>query len=107
VRRSGALPPVPVTDEQLEPLVEHDRFEAVWVPEGRPEGVYTGAGAHADDILKFWIETADGYVPFTYTSREGGLGWHRGTPTRRDEEASELIEGIVRDGYRPLREGSA
>jgi hypothetical protein len=108
MRRSSALPPVPVTDEQLEPLVEHDRVREVWVPDGRPRSVHTRAGAHDGDVLKFWIETGDGFVPFTYTSGdESGLGWHRGTPTRHDEDEAELIERIVRDDYQPLQEGSA
>jgi len=70
------LPPVPLTDDQLCPLLEHDRVVDVWLPAHRPPSVYTLAGKHEGDVLEFYLETTDRFVRFVYEPGErGGLRW--------------------------------
>ena len=59
VQPTTALPPVPLCDDQLAPLLDQDGIEAVHVPDGRPRTVHTLADAHEGDILEFYVETPD------------------------------------------------
>ena len=77
LRVSEALPPVPLQYGILEDLLDASAIEAVWVPVDRPESTTTLAGMHRGDIAIFWIETAEQYVHYEYTSRDGlGLAWY-------------------------------
>lgn len=90
VQPTSALPPVPLTDAHLTPLLDQDVVEAVYVPDDRPEAVHTLAGRHEGDILEFYVETIDAFVKFRYDMAPGGLAWHRCEPwpkTDRDVEA--------------------
>ena len=105
--RSDALPPVPLTDGHLEAVADNDSIRSVWVPDGRPKSVTTRAGEHSGDILSFWLETADKYVKYEYTSPEGdGLAWYQFKPTAKDASDVALIEHSIKDEYRPLSGGA-
>jgi len=104
-RPTNALPPAPLTDEQLAPLAAHDAIDAVYVPDGRPETVHTLAGEHAGDILKFYVETADAdYVKFRYTMAPDGRGlaWHRHDRVPLDHRLADVIGAELEDDYRRL-----
>lgn len=100
---TDALPPVPLTDDQLEPLDRKDAVEAVHVPDSRPEAVHTLAGRHRGDIMDFYVETADQFVKYGYTmAADGrGLAWHKYLPTSKDERAYEAVRMDLED-YRRL-----
>jgi len=100
-----ALPPVPLTEEHLAPLAEHDDIAAVYVPDGRPDSVYTLAGAHEGDILDFYVETADQYVKFGYTRGPHGLRWTRFDPTPKDDAFVVSVREDLREHYRHLEVG--
>lgn len=105
--RMASLPPTPLRDEQLTDLLDTDRVLEVWVPENRPDTVTTGDGTatHDGDILDFWIELHDKYVPLRYTSVEGvdGVAWYSLVPTAKDEPEAEMIAATI-DEYQPLSE---
>jgi len=98
---TNALPPVPLTEDQLEPLADHESIDAVYVPEGRPETVYTLAGGHRGDVLEFYVETTDQYVKYRYGPAEGGLAWTRCEPWSKEDPHVDLAERDLED-YRPL-----
>ena len=103
VQFTDALPPVPLTDDQLVPLLDQEAIEAVYVPDGRPEAVYTLAGGHGGDILEFYVETATKYVKFRYTMGPDGLrlAWQRFGPWPKDDPHIEVLEMDLKD-YREL-----
>jgi len=99
---NSTLPPVPLTDEQLAPLAARDDVDAVYVPNGRPETVYTLAGNHQGDIMKFYVEFAGSYVKFRYGPTENGLAWLRHEPTSKTEPLGEYVAESIAEDYRPL-----
>jgi len=103
VQPTDALPPAPLTEECLAPLLDQDAIEDIHVPDGRPEDVYTLAGTHEGDILKFYVETPDQYVKFRYTMAPDGRGlaWHRCEPWQKDGPHIEVLGADLED-YAPL-----
>jgi hypothetical protein len=99
---TDALPPVPLTDEQLAPLTEHDAIDDVYVPDGRPDDVYTLAGGHEGDILDFYVETARQFVKFGYQSGPHGLRWERFEPTPKTDAFVVAVREELRENYRRL-----
>jgi hypothetical protein len=101
----SSLPPAPLRDKHLAGLLDREDVAEVWVPEDRPESVATGGGEieHSGDILDFWIELGDKYVPLRYTSPDGvdGVAWYRFLPTGKDEPAADMVTATLED-YRPL-----
>jgi len=101
-RPTDALPPVPLTDDQLAPLADHDAIGAVYVPDGRPEDVYTLEGDHEGDILEFYVETADcDYVAFRYTMapNDRGLAWVRHDRIPLDHWLADAIAAELDERY--------
>lgn len=101
--RTDAIPPRPLTREQLTPIADQDAIDAVWVPSELPERVYTLAGAHQGRILEFYVETETAYVKFRYAPGDGvGLAWRRHEPISKDADDVELVESVLEDDYEPL-----
>jgi hypothetical protein len=99
---NSTLPPVPLTDEQLAPLAARDDVDAVHIPDGRPESVYTLSGSHDGDILEFWVEFPDRYVAFRYGPTGTGLAWLRHDSVWKDEPIAECQEDVLDEDYRHL-----
>lgn len=97
---SSAIPPVPMTDEQLVPLLDQDNIEAVHVPDARPETVQTLAGTHQGDILEFYVETATTFVKFQYDMAPGGLAWKRCEPWEKNDPHITVLESDLEDYHR-------
>jgi hypothetical protein len=94
------LPPIPLTDAQLRPLLEHGDVVDVWLPAHRPPTVYTLAGEHRGDVLEFYVETPDRFVRFVYEPGDrGGLRWRSapaGIPKDPDEDDT-IPDGLAVD----------
>lgn len=104
----SGLPPEPLTERQLAPLAAQSDAETVWVPQDRPETVYTMAGEleHEGDIMSFYIETGSVIVKYGYTSTRAGLAWVKFAPWAKDADDIGLIRGTLDEAYRPLEAGT-
>jgi hypothetical protein len=106
-QRSDALPPVPLSDSDLQDVAHHADIVRVWVPIERPETVHTLAGEHAGDILEFWVETETRFVSYRYTAPDGAhLGWYRSDPTPKDHAKGAVVGETLTEDYRIFREGT-
>lgn len=104
--RSDALPPVLLTDADLEAVADTDSVHSVWVPNEQSKSVTTLTEEYSGDILSFWLETADKYVKYEYTSPEGDdLAWYQFKSTAKDAPDVALIEHSIEDESRPLSGG--
>lgn len=108
-KRIESLPSVPLRDEQLRSLLAQQAVTEIWVPEDRPRDVSSGGGEikHSGDIMNFWIEFDDRYVPIRWESpdTDSGLAWYRYDPTHKDEEMFvHHIRRMLTEDHRRLSE---
>jgi hypothetical protein len=99
-----SLPSRPVSETDLESLLENDSVVEVWVPFPR-EGLVFEWGemlAHDEAIFKFWIEDEDQYQAFKHADPlAGGEAWYRyGRPL--ETGASDKSVAKTLDSFAPL-----
>jgi hypothetical protein len=79
VKKPLSLPTVPLTEDGLAPLADHNDVVAVYVfPDRATDVILAGLEApetHSGDILHFWIEQEDEYRKVCYEPADDGMGW--------------------------------
>lgn len=103
--RIHSLPAEPLRPAALSGLIDRSDVQAVWIPTDRPTVTGPDGEPRAGDVVEFWIEYADRWVPLKYTAAGGAdrPAWFRFAAEHKSEAAGAMIERLLEE-YSPLEE---
>ena len=98
-QRIDELPRYPLKPADLAPFIQEASYK-IWLPKDRHESVETRFGDNAGTIVRFTLETKDGYLKHWFGGTEKfPPAWYRAmVPCKKNDPGGKIISESIEEG---------